>query len=228
MLLRHIVAMTGLLFSASLLSAQTPPGQPSPTAATESSGVTSMQDLQIGDYWTYEARDEISGDIKGAITVTITDITPAEIAVRMTIDGKSEVTYQTFSRSWDMVNNGPWQFTPNDGGGVRAPLSVGKTWSFKSTDVNASAGASFERSGTSKVTAHEMITTRAGTFETFKIETTAESRNVKEPTRTSLYEHQSWFAPAINRWVKRSHIRRSEGLVRDRGVIELVEYGRKK
>lgn len=228
MLLRHILAITGLLFSASLLSAQTRPSQPSPATATESSGVISMEDPQIGDHWTYEARDDISGDIKGTITLTITDITPAEFAVRMTIDGKSDARDQTFSRSWDIVNNGTWQFTPNDGGGVRPPLSVGKTWSFESTDVNPSAGASFERSGTSKVTAQETIATRAGTFETFKIETTAESRYSKDPSRTSLYETQSWFAPAINRWVKRSHIRRSEGLVRDRGSLELVEYGRKK
>lgn len=228
MLRRHILAMTGLLFSASVLSAQTPPSQPSPAVSTESSAVTSMEDPQIGDHWTYETRDDVTGEIKSTITLTISDLTPTEFAVRMEVDGKPDDRNHTFSRSWDTVSDGPWQFAPNDGGGIRPPLSVGKTWSFKSTDVNPSAGARFERTGTSKVTAQETITTRAGTFETFKIETTAESRDSKIPTRTSLYETQSWFAPAINRWAKRSFIRRSEGLVRDRRTLELVGYARKK
>jgi len=227
MLLRHVLAIAGLLFTASFLWAQSAPSSPSPVSATESPGVIAMEDSQIGDHWTYVDRDDVSGDIKSTMTLTITDITPTEFAVRVTTDNKSEARYLTFSRSWDTVSNDPWRFTPNDGAGIRAPLSVGKEWNFKSTDVNPSAGASFERSGSSKVTAQETITTRAGTFETFKIETTAESRNLKNPTRTTLYEAQSWFAPAINRWVKRSFVRKSEGLVRDKGSLELVEYGRK-
>jgi hypothetical protein len=228
MLRRHLLAMIGLLASGSMLSAQTPPSQPSPPAATESPSLQeTMEDPQIGDHWTYEVRDDVSGDLKSTITYTITDITPAEFGIRLAVVGKPDVGYQTYSRSWDMVNNGVWRSTPNDGAGIRAPLSVGKTWSFKATDANSSAGVSLKRSGTSKVTARETITTRAGTFEAFKIETSIETRNSNDPTKKYLSEQQTWFAPAINHWVKRAYVSRSEGKVRDRSAVELVEYGRR-
>jgi hypothetical protein len=228
MLRRHLLATIGLLASASVLPAQTPPSQPSAPAATESPSLQeTMEDPQIGDHWTYEVRDDVSGDLKSTITYTITDITAAEFGIRLAVVGKGDVGYQTYNRSWDMVNNGVWRSTPNDGAGIRAPLSVGKTWSFKATDANSSAGVSLKRSGTSKVTAKETITTRAGTFEAFKIETSIETRNSNDPTKKYLSEQQTWFAPAINHWVKRTYLSRSEGKVRDRSAVELVEYGRR-
>jgi hypothetical protein len=228
MLRCHLLAMIGLLASASVLSAQTPSSQTSPPAATESPSLQeTMEDPQIGDHWTYEVRDDVSGDLKSTITYTITDITPAEFGIRLAVVGKTDVGYQTYSRSWDMVNNGVWRSTPSDGTGIRVPLSVGKAWSFKATDANSAAGVNLKRSGTSKVTAKETITTRAGTFEAFKIETSIETRNSNDPTKKYLSEQQTWFAPMINHWVKRTYVSRSEGKVRDRGAVELVEYGRR-
>ena len=169
---RCLLATMGLLVSASVLSAQTPPSQP---ASTESpSQQETMEDPQIGDHWTYELRDDVSGDLKSTITHTITDITPAEISVRLAVLGRPNGAYHTYDRAWDLINNGTWRSTPNDGTGIRAPLAVGKAWSFKSTHSNTSSGVSLKTSGTSKVTAKETLTTRAGTFETFKIETTYE------------------------------------------------------
>jgi hypothetical protein len=228
MLRRHLLAAIALLASASVLSAQTPPSQPAPPASTESpSQQETMEDPQIGDRWTYEVRDDISGDLKSTITYTITDITPTELGIRLAVLGKSDVGYQTYSRSWDLMINGVWRSAPNDGTGIRTPLSVGKTWSVKATDSNSTAGVSLKRSTTSKVTAKETITTRAGTFEAFKIETSIEMRNSNDPTKKLTSEQQTWFAPAVNRWVRRTYVSRSDGKVRDRSAIELVEYGRR-
>jgi hypothetical protein len=104
---------------------------------------------------------------------------------------------------------------------------VGKTWSFKGTDLNSTAGVSWKRSGTAKVVAQESITTRAGTFDTFKIETSFQIQNANDPTKKLQAEQQTWYAPAINHWVKRSFVSRSDGRVRDKNTIELVEYGRR-
>jgi hypothetical protein len=230
MLRRHLLATIALLASASVLSAQTGPGQPSATATTDSPSPDqqeTMEEPQIGDHWTYEVRDEVSGSVKSNITFTITDITPAEFGVRLAVVGKSDVGYQTYSRSWDLMNNGVWRSTPNDGTGIRAPLSVGKTWTTKAADSNTSQGLNLKRTSASKVTAKETMTTRAGTFEVFKIETSIEMRNSNDPTRKITTEQQTWFAPAINHWVKRTHVSRSEGKVRDRSAVELVEYGRR-
>ena len=116
------------------------------------------------------SRDEITGDLKSTITHTITDISSTEIGIRLAVLGKSDVGYQSYDRAWDMITNGIWRSTPNDGMGIRAPLAVGKSWPVKATEFNSSNGVSLKRTGTAKVTAQESLTTRAGTFDTYKIE----------------------------------------------------------
>jgi hypothetical protein len=89
MVRRCLLATLGLLASVSVVTAQTLPSQPSTPASTESSSLQeTMEDPQIGDHWTYELRDDVSGDLKSTITHTITDITPAEISVRLAVLGR--------------------------------------------------------------------------------------------------------------------------------------------
>jgi hypothetical protein len=226
MLRRCLLATIGLLASVGLARAQTPPSPP-PAAAEQSPTRDSMEEPQVGDHWTYEMRDEITGDLKSTTTHTITDVSATEISVRFEVLGKSGFGYQTYDRSWDIINSGTWRFTPNDGSGVRMPLAVGKSWAFKSSDANSTAGISLRRTGTSKVTAKENVTTRAGTFEAYKIETSIAMRNANDPTKKSQFEQQVWYAPELNHWVKRTYVSRSDGQVRDRGALEMVEYGRR-
>jgi hypothetical protein len=226
MLRRCLLATIGLLVSASGLNAQTP-SSPPPAAAEQPATPEAIEEPQVGDHWTYEVRDEITGDLKSTITHTITDVSATEIGIRLEILGKPGYGYHTYDRSWDMINNGTWRSTPNDGLGVRAPLAVGKSWPLKSTAFNSSNGVSLKVSGTSKVTGKETITTRAGTFEVYKIESSLESRNANDTTKKYLDEQQTWYAPAINHWVKRVSISKSEGRVRNRSATELVEYGRR-
>ncbi|MGY8669221.1 hypothetical protein Q3C01_43745 [Bradyrhizobium sp. UFLA05-109] len=225
MLCRCLLATIGLLASVTALCAQTP--QNPSAATTETPAVEAMEDPQLGDHWTYELRDEITGDLKSTITHTITDISPTEIGIRLAVLGKSDVGYQSYDRSWDMITNGVWRSTPNDGMGIRTPLAVGKSWPVKATDFNSTSGVSLKRTGTAKVTAKESLTTRAGTFETYKIEISIESRNANDTTKKYLAEQQIWYALSINHWVKRTSVSRSDGRVRDRSMVELIEYGRR-
>ena len=123
MLRRCLLATIGLLASVSVLTAQTPPSQPSTTASTDAPSLQdAMEDAQVGDHWTYELRDDISGDLKSTLTHTITDVSPTEIGIRIATLGKSDVGYQAYDRAWDMITNGIWRSTPNDGTGIRAPF----------------------------------------------------------------------------------------------------------
>jgi hypothetical protein len=225
------LAAIGLLATAASLPAQTPPANSPPAAsapAVESpNSPDPMEDAQLGDHWTYQFRDDITGDVKSTITNTVTDVSDSEISIRMAQLGNSNTGYQIFDRSWNLINNGVWRYTPNDGTGIRAPLAVGKTWSFKSTDFNSTAGVSWKRSGTAKVLAQESVTTSAGTFDSFKIETSFQLQNANDPTKKVQAVQQTWYAPVIDHWVKRSSVSRSEGRVRDKSTIELVEYGRR-
>jgi len=231
-----LLVTLSLIVTASPLSAQkstkespptpAPPAAAAPPAETPSS-TESMEDTQLGDHWTYEVRDDISGDIKSTVTNTVTDVSASQIGVRINKLGTSDTGYQIFDRSWSLISGGVWRYTPNDGSGIRAQLAVGKTWSFKSNDLNNTAGVSWKRSGASKVTAQESVTTPAGTFDTFKIETSFQVQNANDPTKKVQATVETWFAPAINHWVKRSVVSRSDGRVRERSTVELVEYGRR-
>src|SRR5579872_7481070 len=226
MLRCYFLAAVSLLVSVGVSTAQAPNSTPAP-AATESPAQETMEDVQLGDHWTYEFRDDISGDVKSTLTNIVTEVTDSQIGVRITRLGTSNTGYQTYDRSWNLTDNGVWRHKPNDGTGIRAPLTVGKTWSFKSTDLNNTAGGSWKRSGTSKVVAQESVTTPAGTFDTFKIETSYQVQNANDPTTKVQAITQTWYAPAIDHWVKRSSVSRSEGRVREKNTVELVEYGRR-
>jgi hypothetical protein len=230
MLRYAFLATIGLLATVGALSAQTAPAESpsSSSPATEApNSPEPMEDAQIGDHWTYEVRDDITGEVKSTITTTVTDVSASEIGIRNAQLGNANSGYQTFDHSWNVTNNGIWRYRPNDGTGIRLPLAVGNSWSFKSTDVSSTAGVSGKRSGTSKVVAKESVTTPAGTFDTFKIETSFEIKNANDPTKKYQFVQQTWYAPLIDHWVKRSSQSRSEGRVRDKGTVELVEYGRR-
>ena len=224
------LATIGLLVTAGPLPAETAPGSPpaaSPPAVEAPNGLQPMEDPQVGDHWTYEFRDDITGNVKSTITNTVTDVSGNEISIRIGVLGNPNSGYMTYDRSWNLVNNGSWRYTPNDGNGVRLPLAAGKTWPVRGTDLNSTAGVSWKRSGTSKVVGQESITNTAGTFDTFKIETSLQFQNANDPTRKYESVQQTWYAPAIDHWVKRAYVARSGGRVLEKNTIEMVEYGRR-
>jgi hypothetical protein len=219
------LAAVGLLLSASALTAQTPNTPPAPAATESAPPQETMEDPQVGDRWTYEIRDDITGDIKSTFTATITEVSATEISLRTNVIGNSNFGYVTYDHSWNRTINGNWRFSPNDGTGIRAPLEVGKTWSNKSNDTTT--GAAIKRSVTSKVVAQESVTTRAGTFDTYKIETSFTFQSSKDPTKKAQEAWQTWYAPSVDHWVKQTSVVRSDGRVRTKTTSELVEYGRR-
>ena len=219
------LAAVGLLLSASALTAQTPNPSPAPAATESTPPQEKMEDPQVGDHWTYEFRDNISGDVKSVLTDTVTDLTDSQIGISITRAGNTSSGYQTYDRSWNLIKSGVHRYSPSDGTGIQAQLATGKAWSTKSNDVNG--GFTAKRSITSKVIAQESVTTPAGTFDTFKIETSIQLQNSNNATDKAQAVIQTWYAPTIDHWVKRDTITRSDGRVRANHTVELVEYGRR-
>ena len=90
-----------LLVTTNLLLAQAPPAGSGPattSAATETPNEP-MEDVQLGDHWTYELRDEISGDVKSTFTQTVTDVSSSEIGIRVTNLGNNNTGYLTYDRT---------------------------------------------------------------------------------------------------------------------------------
>ena len=225
-MLRYAVLGVAGLVAGSAWAQQVPPPAATPAApaaSTPPKAVVPMEEPQPGDHWIYEVRDEITGTITAANTGVVTDVTAAEIRERTKIAGVESLV--VYDRSWNVISAVDWKCSPNDGTGIRMPLAVGKTWTFQSS--RAGRGYAYSRSGTSKVLNRETVTTKAGTFETFDIETTLTERTVNDPTSKYETSLQTWYAPAIDHWVKRSVVTRSDGRLRDKIMVELVEYGRR-
>ena len=201
--------------------------QSKPAADAAAKPVVAMEEARPGDRWTYEIHDEITGTVKFTRTNIVTEVTPTEISTRVDTLGKQDPGLIVYDRTWNVISSGPWKYSPNDGAGIRMPLTIGATWTFRSNDINAANGNIWKRSGHSKIVGQETVTTKAGSFETYKIETTYSSQSVKDPTRKAEITAATWYAPAINHWVKRTFISRANKHLMVSNVIELVEYGRK-
>jgi hypothetical protein len=189
--------------------------------------VVAMEEPQQGDFWTYEVRDEISGNVSAVRKNTVTEVTPRDISVRFTIEGKDTQGFNVYDRSWNLKENAPWKYQPHDGWGIHLPLKVSESWTFTGDDVNAGNANIWKRTGRSKVVGQETVTTKAGTFDTFRIETTISRRPTNDPNRKMEITGLTWYAPAIDHWVKRTFVARGNGHLLTNNVIELVEYGRK-
>ena len=188
-----------------------------------------MEEPLAGDHWTYETRDEITGKIIATREHAVTEVTPTKISIRSRKlgAGNNEDGFAVYDRSWNIVEARPWRYAPNDGSGIQFPLAVGKTWPVRTNNINSATGAVWRRSGASRVVGEESVTTKAGTFETFKIETTFTGTNVNNPMMKNEVTETTWYAPAIDHWVKRTFVSRANKHLRINNVFELTEYGRK-
>jgi hypothetical protein len=221
-MLRYVIPLAIWLAATSAWAQQTPP------PAEPSKGGVSMEEPQPGDHWIYEERDEITGKVVATRENAITEVTPKEISLRFRVVGTSNEGFNVYDRSWNLLNSPSWRYSPYQGSvGIRAPLTVGKTWAFESNNINTANGNIWKETGTSKVVGQETLITKAGTFETFKIETNFSTRSTKDPAKKNEFTFQTWYAPAIDHWVKRITVVRVDKHLKDNNTWELIEYGRK-
>jgi hypothetical protein len=180
-----------------------------------------------GDRWVYEVKDEITGDLKSTTTVVVLDVSENEINTRVSVRGASRPQQIVFDRGWNRIDDSIWKFRPSDGTGVQGPIQVGKDWRFENKATHFQNGTALSTTGQSKVVGEEKITTSAGTFDTFKIETTMRQINSNDQTKAAMVTTALWYAPNINRWVRKSYTVKIEGRLRDSHTEELVDYSRK-
>jgi hypothetical protein len=180
--------------------------------------------VRVGDRWSYDLKDGVTGEVRQSYSYFVFDINDKEIVTRMIIKGPED-RYQTvvFNLDWGLMDNGVMQSSPSELS-FKKPLQVGKTWPWEVHTKNLQDGSVWRTSGTARVADQERITTRAGTFDTFRIEAKGRQVNANDQTKSNAVIQTFWYAPAVNRWVKRTFEGRSEGRVRDAVVEELTAY----
>jgi hypothetical protein len=182
--------------------------------------------VRVGDRWSYDIKDDATGDLRHAITVVVVDINESEITTRTIIRGKDRPQTMVFDRDWGRIDDGNWKLRPA-GIGIKAPLQVGKEWRSDANAMHLQSGVAFRASGVAKVVGEERITTPAGTFDTYRVDTMVRLVNTRDQTKSQTWTFVFWYAPSVNRWVKRKTEARFEGRIRDSSIDELTEYSRK-
>jgi hypothetical protein len=185
------------------------------------------QAVRVGDRWTFETKDEITGETKDTVTEVVTEVSDKEFVTRISARGKAGGRLVAYDHEWNRVDDSLWKYKPNDGRGVRLPITVGKEWRAENESNNMKTGTVVRTTTRTKVAGKETITTPAGTFDTFRIETQATTHMTEDPTKGSDSEVVAWYAPQINHWVKRTVVVRIEKRVRSNYSEELVDFGRK-
>ena len=182
--------------------------------------------VRVGDRWSYDLKDGATGDLRQAYTYVVIEINDKEIITRGTLKGQEQRSQTVvYNLDWGLIDNGTWQYRPSEVS-IRKPLQIGKEWRWDVSTKNMRDGSAWRTSGVAKVVGQEKITTPGGFFDTFRVE--AKGRQVSaSDQRSSMVTHVFWYAPAINRWVKRTFEARSEGRLRDSVSEELTGYSRK-
>jgi hypothetical protein len=182
--------------------------------------------VQVGDRWVFDRTDEMTGYPKDTYTRIVTEVSDKEIVTNVFFRGNPTKTVMIFDRDWALVDNSSAKWKPNDGEGVRLPLAIGKSWRSE-YDEKTNAGANLRGSVVNKVTAQETLTTTAGTFETFKIETTVKIFSPADPSKLWEIQKVKWYAPQINFWVRDTFLSKFDKRVRESTRTELVDFSRK-
>lgn len=199
----------------------------SPNVSTAQSPAPADSSVQVGDHWTFDSRDEITGLPRDTFTRAVTEVSPNEIVVRQSFLGKSGFSVIVFDHNWDRIENSTIKFKPNDGQGIRPPLAVGKEWRSEFEARNTQSGSSFKDIVVSKIVAQEMLMVPAGMYETFKIETRIRELNTANPSRSTELENVGWYALLINFWVRRMFVTKIQKRTTGSVSEELVDFGRK-
>lgn len=195
-------------------------------AFAEPAEVKPMADPQMGDHWTYAQRDEITGDAKPTFTQTLTEVRGDELSVRVMVAGRQNA-FVVYDREWNAKENLVSQFSPHDGAGVKMPLAVGQTWTVDVKRTTMKGAPVWSGSRTARVVGQSTLTTKAGRFDTFEIESTTRTENSNSSESLTENALRTWYAPAINHWVKRIRETRINGRLMTKDAEELVEYGRR-
>lgn len=183
--------------------------------------------IRVGDQWSYEIKDSLTGDLRPATTVVVGDVTSNEITTRVTVRGTDRPPQtMVYDLDWGRIDDGDWKLRPA-GIGLKKPLQIGKEWRSDANGIHLQSGVTFRAEGVAKVVGREQVTTLAGTFDTFRVDMTVRMTNTKDQTKSTTATHVVLYAPAINRWVKKTSEWRSEGRVRESFSEELTEYSRR-
>jgi hypothetical protein len=188
--------------------------------------------VRPGDRWTYRWIDDITGETKSYETYTLTEIKDGafSVAIAVSLVGQSQPTtgLHVYDETWGLLDDGVWTRKVGDPvTGVRLPLKVGAKWETRFTASRKNPDHESSIDATSVVAAYEEVSFRFGlTYDAFRIETNETVTSVGGGPSATL-KVTLWYAPAVNRYVKRVIESRTNDRLQSRAIEALTDYKRR-
>jgi hypothetical protein len=188
--------------------------------------------VKPGDRWTYRWVDDITGETKSYQTYTLTEIKDGAFSVAIAVapvgQGQPSSGLHVYDETWGLLDDGVWTRKVGDPvTGVHLPLKVGAKWETHFTANRKNPDRDSTIDATSVVTGYEEVSFRFGlTYDAFKIET-IETVTAVGGGPVATLKVDSWYAPAVNRYVKRVIESRTNDRLQSRAIELLTEYKRR-
>jgi hypothetical protein len=179
-------------------------------------------EVHIGDSWKYRQLDGFTNETQFEVTHRVVDISDHEIVLQVHNLSQNKTALRYFNRDWNAVDLDDSKYDPYYPE-YRFPLVAGMTWTDKYTAFPKTGSPS---SGYVKATvsALEKVVVPAGTFDAYRIVRDQEARGNNEAAVLTNLHMTTWYAPSVRRFVRREWVMTRDGRVREKAVLELVEY----
>ena len=68
--------------------------------------------VRVGDRWSYDIKDDLTGDLRHSVTVVVVEVTDKEITTRAPMRGKDRPQTMIFDLDWGRIDDGAWKLSP--------------------------------------------------------------------------------------------------------------------
>jgi hypothetical protein len=188
-------------------------------------------DVGRGDEWVYETRDSLTGNALSEVDVVVVEASAGKIDVRLRVtsptSGMVRVAAATFDEFWRKL---PDASSPGAGAqdswGVKPNLKAGDSWNYSYDRPLFAGPASMRWIGHGEALGAEAVDLPGGqTEQTLKIEFFERPSVARYNLELHVVE---WFAPDMNRYVRRDVETRWNGQVTESTTDELQDYIRRR
>jgi hypothetical protein len=191
-------------------------------AAVQAATQADAPKVHIDDSWQYRNTNELTGEVANEFTYKIADLREQGMITLLRNKGASVVNQRNFTLEWNPLDAGSTRFEPYFPN-YQFPMKVGKTWQQNFRVITAN-GAQFAASLSARVTVGEVVKVPAGEFDALRIVYETKFVPADPAGKIQLGKVTSWYAPAVNNYVRREAETTVDGQVRSKNVDELIEY----
>lgn len=236
MFVRFVVALilSCSFAAAALADAAAPPKTPAPSSVSI--------DVKMGDQWDYQYRTTLNNRTSGTTSYVVQDVSAGKIDAERRLhdasSGRDTVIDTLYDGSWRVIEGPNGRFiNPDAVSEPFASIAVGKQWTADLLWQPKKSSLTLKWTEHGRVAAWESVTLPNGqTYDAFRIVLRRESAPAQgggiQVVTPGLTTHQmvdrivDWYAPAVNRYIKRTFEASRDGTVVQSYDEELTNYSR--